>query len=620
MVLTDRERRLHRAVMLSIVGLALIRGLFWVVLAPVWNPVDETAHFGYVESLARGHGIPVVGEDFVSPEVLAVAKQSPTYFFRSQPYRADPHDPQWGGTRHLYEGIQGPVYYALMTPAYWASRPFGFLSAVYGVRVASLLLALVALPLTRRLARELFPHSPATWLAGPALLAVAGGFNSNLASVSNDALAVVASAAMLTVAVRGLRSGSTSAAAGAGVLLGLCVVNKTTALELLPVVGLAWVWTFVRRPADRASLLRWVLVAGGSAALTVAPWVIFNLFTYGAPSAAEEVRLITGGAQGVAPLSFSGLSKQWTTATGAFWEFQPATPDGGRFRAVWWSFVAFTAVVGLASAVLRRGARRGLPATVWAFTALPLAFGVMMGIVYGVTGGEGLVVGRHLYPILPLLAVGVAAGWFALVSPRAGLAAFLVFAAVLLPREGDMIRRFVDRTYAAGIRDAEVPVIDQSFADRTIQVDSVVLHAPCPTRTVGVGATGASTVATVDTASRTIATSPLDQDGAFALFSLPERVAGDFRVRFNRSTNVLASGRGPVVRVYCPVADPESARFSQLFREGHPGFVTYGMVRAWSSVGTWVGAGLLLGALALIGREGSRAVRVRRRNLETIRQ
>jgi hypothetical protein len=244
----------------------------------------------------------------------------------------------------------------------------------------------------------------------------------------------------------------------------------------------------------------------------------------------------------------------------------------------------------------------------------------MMGVVYGVTGGKGLVVGRHLYPILALLVVGVAASWFSLAPPRLGLVAMLVFAALALPREADMIRRFVDRTYTAGIRGSDAPVVDQSFADRDVQVDSVALHAPCPTRTIGVGTMSDDPVVAVDAASRTVPASPLGRDGAFTLYALPEGVSGDLRVRFGHAVSVLASDQGPVVRVYCPVTRPEAARFSQLYREGHPAFVTYGAVQAWSSVLKWSGSGLLLAALVFVGREGRRAIRVRRRSFETSRQ
>ena len=216
----------QRWLLLAVMGVALVRGLFWVALAPVWNPVDETAHFGYVEFLATGHGIPKVDEDLVSNEVLRVAKESPTYYFRTRPHGVDASDPAWDGTRYQYEGVQGPVYYLLMVPAYWLGRPFGILGALYTVRVASVLLSLMAVPLAWLLARELFPRFPAIWVATPALLALSQGFNANLACVSNDALAVVASTGTLVLAVRGVKSPSSRNAIGAGALLGLSVLNK----------------------------------------------------------------------------------------------------------------------------------------------------------------------------------------------------------------------------------------------------------------------------------------------------------------------------------------------------------------------------------------------------------
>jgi 4-amino-4-deoxy-L-arabinose transferase-like glycosyltransferase len=317
---SSRMRKL--LVIVMVVG--LVRGLFWVFLAPVWNPVDETAHFGYVESLATGHGIPTVGEDLVSADVLRSAKESPTYYFRTRPHGPEPTDAAWGGTRHQYEGVQGPVYYLLMVPAYWLGRPFGILGALYAVRTASVLLWLAAVPLVFLLTRELFPRSPATWIAAPALLVMVQGLNANLACVSNDALVVVAGAGTLLFAVRGLREPTVRNALATGVLLGSSVVGKTTAVSLVPLIGVAWVILLAVNWSHRRQRVRWLAQLVAAATVPVAPWLVFNQLTYGAVSAAKAVEEITGNYQGMAPFSLTGLRQQWESATGGFWEFQPA--------------------------------------------------------------------------------------------------------------------------------------------------------------------------------------------------------------------------------------------------------------------------------------------------------
>jgi hypothetical protein len=47
----------RRWFLLMIIGVVLIRGLFWAIITEVPNPVDEIHHLGYIDSLTRGDGI-----------------------------------------------------------------------------------------------------------------------------------------------------------------------------------------------------------------------------------------------------------------------------------------------------------------------------------------------------------------------------------------------------------------------------------------------------------------------------------------------------------------------------------------------------------------------------------
>jgi 4-amino-4-deoxy-L-arabinose transferase-like glycosyltransferase len=139
-----------------------------------------------------------------------------------------------GLVRESYEGVQGPAYYALMAVPYRLAHPLGVLAALYAVRLASLLLALTAVPIAYLLARELFPARKEAWLAAPALLVVLQGFNGNVSSVSNDALVVPLAGAVLLAVATARRTGlSARNAAVTGVLLGvgLCTKSQMAALS-----------------------------------------------------------------------------------------------------------------------------------------------------------------------------------------------------------------------------------------------------------------------------------------------------------------------------------------------------------------------------------------------------
>jgi len=234
---------------------AVARGGYWAVTFETWSPVDEAQHFGYVESLATGHGIPTVGRDRVSNAVMSIAKASPTYFARSRPFSPTAADDNWGAAREQYEGIHGPTYYALMVPAYWIGDAVSPLAALYTVRLASVLLGALAIPLAWLLARRLLPDRPLAWLLGPGLLVCVNGFSATAATVSNDTLIMTGSAAVLLLATRAAASPRWAPAAVTGAAAGAVFVGKTTALGLFPLVAIV---AFVQHRNGLATTNHWV--------------------------------------------------------------------------------------------------------------------------------------------------------------------------------------------------------------------------------------------------------------------------------------------------------------------------------------------------------------------------
>jgi len=599
-----RRLRLERSLLLAFVLIGLVRGLFWVAMTEVWNPIDETAHFAYVESLATGKGIPEVGHDLVSDEVLGIAKQSPTdYSFRSRPYRPTASDGNWAGTRHQYEAIQGPVYYTLMVPFYWIGRPFGFLTAVYAVRIGSLLLSLAAVPLTWMLGRRLFPRRRWVGLTAAGLLVFVNGFNANMASASNDSLAVVASAAAVLLFLRALR-GRPGQVLAAGLCFGVAVVNKTTALELVPLLGIALLVTVLRAHWKPRALFTWagLFVTGSMAAL--APWLAFNFATYGAPSAASQVASITGGTQEPSSLSMAGLKMQLLESGRGFWELQAAAPGVSASRKIMAAAMALAVVVGLAVALVRK--QSGDAARLaWLAVALPLAFVVMMGIVFGVLGGQGATVGRHYYPVLVPTVLLISAGADLVLGGRRGILAVLALSAVLTTAERGVYTSYSEAAFGHGRIANTVPLVDQSWNDGFVAADSVAVDAPCATTNVALvfeaSPPGVAPPVTVDSAQGSFTVEPAGVNDGFTVYTTPTPVAGRLAIRFGRPTSIGASlaereakvaipGRheDPVVRVYCRVADPVGAEFAERYDPLHPRFLNPGRIETWADGWTLV--------------------------------
>jgi 4-amino-4-deoxy-L-arabinose transferase-like glycosyltransferase len=620
--------RSHLVVLLAVVLVGLARGAFWVAVTEVFNPVDEVAHYDYVESMARRHRPPVVGRDRVSPDALGLLKDSSTSWWRPAPVSVSPSDPRWGAVRESYEGVQGPVYYALMVVPFWLSRRFGVVESVYALRLATVLLSLAAVPSAYALARELFPRRPHVWLAAPVLLVVVQGFNANLGSITNDALVVPLAGAALVPAARALRRGLTyPRALTAGALVGLSVATKSNTVALVPMVGLAALAATLLWGSSWSRLVRWGLVAGGAACFVAAPWVLWNLLTYGAPSAAGEVDLVTGPLQRRVPLGTEGVVYHLVQSTVGFWDFQMrATPLSAY--PVLWSAVALAGMVAAVATALRRRHRREAASLGWLAAAYPITLLAMLAVIYGVFSGVSSTVGRHMYPALVPVVVGVAASAFVVAGRRGGWLALLAVATVALAVEVRGVHHYLLGTYTDGVIAGMIPVVDQSWGDELVVGPVVTLSPPCAARAFALGfaAEPPPTVPVVLGGKRLDAGLIGQQRSpvltSIAVYGLPEPTSSAFEVLVppvdvsvsdqDRDPHVgLAAGGGdPVARIYCPAEDPRGARFAQIFDPQHPSW-SYHQVRAWPVA--WASAPALVLVDVLVRRLLTARDRRRRR-------
>ncbi|HEX7276334.1 MAG TPA: glycosyltransferase family 39 protein [Acidimicrobiales bacterium] len=605
---------------MAIALVGLLRGLFWVATTEVWSPIDEAHHYGFVQSLATGHGIPTVGKDVMPVEVVEVIKASPTLASRSKPNLPVLEDGYWSVASSQYEAVQPPLYYVLLVPAYWLSRPFGFVSSIYGLRIGSVLIALAAVPLTWMLAKELFPRRPAVWLAAPAVLVAVNGFNTNLATIGNDALVVPVAALALLAAARFHRTPNLRTAALTGLALGAALLAKTTTLGLIGVLALPYLLLVVTRRKSLAEVLNAGAVTGAWAGAVLLPWVAWNLLTYGSPTAADASSAITGQMMARSTLSAGVLWDHVRLANMGFWDsalFSHLT--GPPYERVWvWTVIAAVAV-GLAVALARRD-RPEAVAVAWVGTALPLAFVGMEAIVFGLFDGVGHPEGRHLYTALVPVSVLVAAAAVIALGPRWGLVAVAAVIALAFLAEQAQVRDYVIATYAAGRLPSDLaPVVDQPLNEGFVPVSAIRVDPPCPVRAVGLVVDGTPPATLLIGDRRTPLTGTLADIGPRPRPSDPEvqvySLAAPLRVPFavvapepflvgaSRADTdphlALPGGTGdPVARLYCQVDDPERARFDQQFPPLHPRQIGYSAVQAWPRA--WAGLGMV-GLAAAVG-------------------
>ena len=633
----DGIPRRHLVVLAVILLAGLFRGLFWVGVTETWSPMDEAQHYAFVESMATGNGIPTVGKDRISPDVLRLTREARTLWFRTMARPVDVDDPVWESDRDQYEAAQPPLYYALAAPVYWVSHPFGTLASIYALRTFSVLLSLLAIPIAWMLARELFPRWPAVWLCAPALLVGLQGFNMTLASVTNDALLVPAAAAALLGAARLRRGVTYRRAVVAGVLLGAAMLVKSNVVGLIPLVAIMLVAAAIVHHVRPWRALLALAALMGSAAAVVLPWLAWNQLTYGQPSASGAVDAIRTFNWARETFSYQVARAHVHRARMGFWDGQLRGMGINPYSLFFEKAMVVACTAGILAILWRRQRREGW-SLAWIAAALPVTFIGMEVIIFLITDGAGEPYGRHLYPALVAAAIAIAAGLVSALGPRFGTVAVLAVVAFGMTREQTLVHHYVADTYTTGlVTPGLAPVVDQSLNERNVVTRGISVDPSCPVEEVGLLVLGerpeAVTVAEGATVQQAVLAGTSDTffgqifgggQGAITLYRLQTPVDGPFRIllpEIETGSAQTPQGSGlsfvdgpgePVGRLYCKVADPLAARFEQLYRPNHPSGVSYGQLRAWPAVWAVLGwsavaVAAVMSVIATVRRRTGRA-------------
>jgi hypothetical protein len=590
--LSPGRRRRHALILGLIVAVGLARGAYWSAITPVFSPIDEVAHFGYVQSVAEGR-IPVIGRDLVSSRILRAVKNAPTDAYRGEPFLPTNADANWGPVRQQYEASAAPTYYALMAGPYWVGHPFGLAAEVMAVRLATVVLALLAIPLTWALARRMFPRHPPVWLAAAGLLAITNAFA--LGTVTNDSLAMVLALASVLALWRALDDGpSRGWVLAAGALLGLSLITKATALTVTPVMAaLVIMWWWYRRPGA-ARTLRMAGVYAGSAAVVIAPWLLWNLVEYHAVSGDAEVDRAFGHSPQA--LTLAHLVPDLRNVRLGLFSNQLLL--GSHYNDFWLVLLVVTVVSGVVVAAIRHD-RDDLLSIVVCGLALPLGFVVSELIVTVLQHRSFLPVGRHLLPVLPFLVIGVT-GSLAVIVTRRWLPVVVgsVFT-VVLALESRATSDFVRRAYEATAPDPSLaPVVDQSWSDHVVTPAAIRVKPPCPVAAFTIGFAGppparlrvrsadaAGTVRAIPVSTdRPLYAAPTD-DAVW--YRLPTPWSQPFTIELPPGTPVNASVTDrapelatvpsvgdPVARLYCRESGARELAFRQTFDPNHADWLT----------------------------------------------
>ncbi|MER3400363.1 MAG: hypothetical protein C4313_04390 [Thermoflexus sp.] len=407
----------RRWIVLALYG--LLAG-FYSLTVPLFEAPDEFAHMAYGRHLARRQGLPVVrpGSDApwqqegVQPPLyyagLAVLARLIGWipedleaFYRLHPLASD--DPgREAGRNRVFHGEEA-VFPASPT-----------LRLLYLWRGLSVLLGAGVVGAAMAGARRMF-RRPALAFEVGLFIATLPGFLFISAVVNNDAMVNATAALVLLLLIWIGREGlSTGRAAALGVALGLAALSKLSGLLLVPpaaalVVILGW-----RRRRFRKGLVALAAMLGTGLACS-GWWFYRNLLLYGTPFPMPLL--------GIHPGSL-GDPLRTLAALSTPWEKDPWGALGALLRSFWgafgwashlpmpsWVYGVLTAWAALALLGLARVARRALRAPLGPDLVLGgILFGYVLLVGLGMARWVS-VQGRHLYPALIPIALGLWAGW-----------------------------------------------------------------------------------------------------------------------------------------------------------------------------------------------------------------
>lgn len=395
----------------------LLAAVATVARFPVWALVDEAAHYDYVQWIAEDGRLPVLDEDRVHGEVLAIDEGV---------YPAEPRAPaeERGLFGRSYEGFQPPLGYLLATPVF---AVFGdHETKLRALRALGVLLLGAAVALTWRLARRVVPDAPLaafsfalTFFLWPGVVVRAGTF-------SNAALELAVGAALSLALWRALTERSERWLIASGALMGAALLTKLTLLAFVPALAVAAI-AFLRAGRVRA-------VAGAAAlpALMLAPWVAFNFSHYGAPTGSGAVQSLMdpvlnpdGKDFAVGDLPSKHVALLNAVLPDEWWvEFLSTVKR--RLRDVF----ALAVLLVPALAAMRVTAAERRQALV--VLLLPLGAGVLLMSVSLLVENYDAFYGRYLYGVLPGFALFGALGLRRAFGERALTAASAAITLVLL--------------------------------------------------------------------------------------------------------------------------------------------------------------------------------------------
>jgi 4-amino-4-deoxy-L-arabinose transferase-like glycosyltransferase len=384
-------------------------GVLYSAAVPLFEAPDEIWHFSFVNVLATEGALPVQPTD-CKDMWLRESGQPPVYHVIAA-LLASPVDtsdfPGFVRFNDAHPAISpGSPSTAPNIFIHTAREAFPYSGSVLAAHMARLLSVVFGAGTVAAaflVAREVMPSRPGVALASASVAAFNPQFIFISSVVNNDAAAACLSTLALWLAIRSTRLGFTRRrAVGLGVIVGLALLTKVSALALLAPAAIALLLVWLRERGGRA-LLAGAVTIFGLALIVAGWWYVRNWLLYGDPLAWRIWMMDIGKHQ----IGLAELFAQFRRLGTSFW-----SPYDGLFPPAVLAALgtlAALAAAGLVRLIVRRRERADIDPEGLVIAAAWLVILFVSVVYYMVTTPADQ--GRLLFPAIASSSLLLVMGW-----------------------------------------------------------------------------------------------------------------------------------------------------------------------------------------------------------------
>lgn len=249
-------------------------GILTIIKFPIWSPIDEGAHFNYIQILAEKKRLPILGKDFASNEVFSIADKIYPEKSPIEPEKFNPDDHNLA--IQAYESFQPPLYYIVSLPFYLISK--NHIHKIYYIRSFDFIIYIITIFLSFKLIDVVTKKSINTKILVLNFFLIPGLIVRNI-TISNSILEIPLILTLLLLVYQYQSTKKNKYIYYQGIIMGLSILTKTT-LIYFAIVWLFFLINIIIKSNFNKKIILHCFLSGLLSIIIVSPWVIFNIKNY----------------------------------------------------------------------------------------------------------------------------------------------------------------------------------------------------------------------------------------------------------------------------------------------------------------------------------------------------